>query len=66
MLFYRFHARELEAKKRARKREEKKREKKRKRRAQKKKSANSRFFRHPQWKPGSEPKAAWQGEMQGS
>ncbi len=43
---------EREGKKSVQKREEKKRKKRRKRRAWKKKSANWRFFSHPQWKSG--------------
>ncbi len=58
-LFPRFRARECEGKKRARKRE-----KKRKRRARKKKSANSRFFCHPQWKSGFRAQSHWAGKRE--
>jgi hypothetical protein len=51
-LFSRFRARESEGKKERESAKKKKRENKQKRRARKEKSANSRFFSHPQWKSG--------------
>jgi nucleosome binding factor SPN SPT16 subunit len=65
-LFSRFRAREREAKKERESAKKKKHEKKRKRRARKKKARIRAFSATHSGNPVSEPKAAWQGEMQGS